>query len=239
MTLRALEIKYRTIKRRARDGLLPFLMQEADGDTYLRFENISRLVGFVGLNEAVHQFYGKAIHEEEEALSFAEEIVESLSKSVRRYAKKPEARAVLSMAPSPGAAERLAELDVEKYGWAKVHAQGSKEQPFYTDMVAVPPKADIPWEKRLSIEERFHKLTLGSHLAVIQLPDSEQSPDKLLSMTRHITAKYRVGLYAYTRNLVYCALCKKSFYGIVSKCPMCGSVNNVLSFSRASAKYSL
>ncbi len=237
MTLRALEIKYRTIKRRAKEGLLPFLTQETDGDRYFRLENSSRLVGFVGLNEAVQSLADKAIYEDEEALGLAEEIVESLFSSVRRGAKKPETRAVLSMVPNSKAAKRLAELDVETYGWSKVQIQGNKEQPFYTDMVALPWKADIPWKNRLSIEQRFHKLTPGSHLALIQLADSEQNPNELLSTTRQITKTYHVGLYAYNRNLAYCTRCQKTFYGVASKCPLCGSVNMLVCFSRVPAKY--
>jgi len=239
MTLRALEIKYRTIKSRAREGLLPFLMQEVEGDHYYRLENSTRLVSFVGLNEAVRSLSGKAVHEDEGALGLAEEIVKSLSKGVRRGLKKPENRAVLSMVPNDNAAKRLAELDVERYGWAKVKVQGGKEQPFYTDMVAVPLNADIPWENRLNIEQRFHMLTPGSHLALIQLADLEQNPEELLSATRHIARTYHVGLYAFNRNLAYCSRCQKAFYGVVSKCPLCGSVNMLICFSRVPAKHSV
>jgi len=237
MTLRALEIKYRTIKHRVREGLLPFLTQEADGDRYFRLENSTRLVSFVGLNEAVRSLSGKAVYEDEEALGLAEEIVKSLFNDVRRGAKKPEARAVLSMVSEANAAKRLAELDVEKYGWARVQVQGGKKQPFYTDMVAVPLNADVPWKNRLSIEQRFHRLTSGSHLALVQLADSEQSPDELLSATRQITGTYHVGLYAYNRNLAYCSRCQKTFYGVLSKCPLCGSVNMLVCFSRVPAKH--
>jgi ribonucleoside-triphosphate reductase len=238
MTLRALEIKYRTIKRRVREGLLPFLTQETDGDRYFRLENSTRLVGFVGLNEAVKSFTDKALHEDGEALRFAEEVIKTLSKSVRRCAKKPRTRPALSMVPNANAAKRLAELDVEKYGWAKVHVQGAKDQPSYTDMVAVPLKADVFWENRLNIEQKFHRLTPGSHLAVIQLADSKQDANELLSRTKHITEKYDVGLYAYNRNLAYCARCQKVFYGTALRCPSCGSVNMLTYFNRAPAKYS-
>ena len=238
MTLRALEIKYRTIKRRVREGLLPFLTQKSDGDCYFRLENSSRLIGFVGLNEAAKSFFGKALHEDEEALRFAKEVIKSLSKSVKKCAKKPKTRPVLSMVSNANAAKRLAESDVEKYGWANVQVQGAKDQPFYTDLVAVPLDADVSWENRLNIEQKFHKLTLGSHLAVIQLADSERDPNELLSTTKHITEKYNVGLYAYNWNLVYCARCQKVFYGTAVRCPSCGSVNTLIYFSRVSAKYS-
>jgi anaerobic ribonucleoside-triphosphate reductase len=237
MALRALEIKYRTIKQRARENLLPFLTQKADGDQYFRIENTSRLVSFVGLNETIESFFEKGLHQDDETLDFAEKIVKYLSNNVRRYAKKPETRASLAMVPNADAAKRLAELDAEKYGWAKVRAQGTREQPFYTDMVALPLEADVPWKERLGVEERFHKLTPGSHLAVLQLADSEQDPNELLSVTKEIAGTYAVGLYVFNRHLAYCAGCQKTFYGILARCPSCGSVNMLSCFSRVSAKH--
>jgi anaerobic ribonucleoside-triphosphate reductase len=237
MALRALEIKYQTIKQRSREALLPFLSQKADGNRYFRLENSSRLVSFVGLNEMIHSLLDKSIHSDSEATAFAEEAVKHVSKRTREYARKPETRASLSMLPSTDAARRLAELDVEDYGWAKVHAQGTHEQPFYTDMVAVPLTTEIPWKDRLSIEEKFHELTSGGHLSLLQLADSESDPDKLLSATKEIVRTYDVGLYAFNKHLAYCASCKRAFNGILAKCPDCGSVNMLVCFSRISAKY--
>lgn len=237
MALRALEIKYQTIKQRAREGLLPFLAQGADGNHYFRLENAARLISLVGLNETTYSYFGKALHEDGKALDFAKEVMSHILHTAQKYTKKPETRAYASMVPSPEAARRLAELDVEKYGWVKVHAQGAKEHPFYTDMVAVPLKTNISWKERLSIEERFHELSLGSHLAIIQLAESEQDPNELLSVTKHIVKTYKIGLYAYNRHLAYCAHCQKTFYGIPPKCPECGSVNKLVCFSRVSAKY--
>jgi ribonucleoside-triphosphate reductase len=237
MALRALEIKYQTIKQRAREGLLPFLMQKADGDQYFRIGNASRLISFVGLNETVKSLTGQFVHEGEKPLSLAEEITKHIFQAIHKYAKKPETRTYPSMLPDAAAAKRLAELDVEKYGWAKVCAQGVKEHPFYTDMVATPLEFDMPWKERLKIEEKFHKLTPGGHLAIVQLDDSEHDPETLLSATKHILKTYEIGFYTYSRNLAHCSQCQKTFYGIMSKCPLCGSVNNLVCFSRMSAKY--
>jgi len=237
MALRALEIKYRTIKQRANEQLLPFLAQKVDGDRYFRLENASRLVSFVGLNETIESFFGKALHQDEKTPDFAEKIVKYLSHNVQRYTKKPETRASLAMVPDADAAKRLAKLDLEKCGWAKVRARGTREQPFYTDLVALPLEAEVSWKERLGIEERFHKLTPGGHLAIIQLADSEQDPNELLSVTKEILGTYAVGLYAFNRHLAYCAGCQKAFYGILSRCPSCGSVNMLYCFSRVSAKY--
>lgn len=116
-------------------------------------------------------------------------------------------------------------------------ARGTKEQPFYTDMIAVSLNTSFSWKERLSVEGEFHKLSPGGHLAVLQLADSEQDPSELLSATKHIVRSYSIGLYTYSRNLAYCAHCQNTFYGIPPKCPVCGSINRLTCFSRTSAKY--
>ncbi len=232
MALRALEIKYRTIKQRAREHLFPFLMQKADGDQYFRLENATRLVSFVGLNETIQAFFGKPMKQDGATLDFAKKIVSYLSSDVAKYSKKPETRLSLAMVPAADAAKRLAELDAEKYGWAKVRAQGTKEKPFYTDLVALPLGVDVSWKERFRVEERFHQLTPGGHLAVVSLADVEQDPDDLLAVTGDIAGNYGVGFYLFNRNIAYCASCQKIFYGELERCPDCGSVNMLQSFSR-------
>jgi anaerobic ribonucleoside-triphosphate reductase len=232
MALRALEIKYSTIKQRERERMLPFLMQKTDGDQYFRIENAARLVSFVGLNETIHSFFGKPLKQEGETLDFAKKIVSYLCSDIERYSKKPETRASLALVPAADAAKRLAELDAEKYGWAKVRAQGTKEKPFYTDLVALPLGVDVSWKERFRVEERFHRLTPGGHLAVVSLADVEQDPDDLLAVTRDVAGNYGVGFYVFNRNLAYCASCQKTFYGKLERCPVCGSVNMLQSFSR-------
>jgi anaerobic ribonucleoside-triphosphate reductase len=232
MALRALEIKYRTIKQREREHMLPFLMQKTDGDQYFRIENAVRLVSFVGLNETIQAFFDKPLKLEGETLDFAKKIVSYLSGDIEKYSKKPETRASLAMVPAPDAAKRLAELDAERYGWAKVRAQGSREKPFYTDLVALPLAVDASWKERLRVEEQFHRLTPGGHLCVVPVADEPQKPEDLLSISREVAGNYGVGFYVFNRNLAYCAGCRQIFYGTLEKCPSCGSVNMLQSFSR-------
>ena len=232
LALQALEIKYRTIKQREREHLLPFLMQKAGGDQYFRIENAVRLVSFVGLNETIQAFFDKPLKQEGETLDFAKKTVSYLSSEIEDYSKKPETRACLVMVPAADAARRLAELDAEKYGWAKVRAQGTREKPFYTDLVALPLGVDVSWKERLKVEAQFHRLTPGGHLAVIPLADEPQKPDDLLSITREVAGNYGVGFYIFNRNIAYCASCQKIFYGKLERCPSCGSVNMLQSFSR-------
>jgi len=237
MALRALEIKYQTIKQRRRENLLPFLTQRANGDQYARVENSTRLVSFVGLNESIESLAGKALHEDNKALSLAEEIMKFIHNSVRKSMRKPETRPLPAMIPGFEAARRLAELDVERYGWAQVRVRGSKEQPFYTDLVGVPVQANLSQDERLKIEERLQLQATGGHLALLQPAYVEQRPDALLSLTKRIVTTSKIGFFAYSSSFAYCSQCRRTFYGQQSKCPTCGSVSTLVNFGRVSSKY--
>ena len=237
MALRAMEIKYQTIKQRGREGLLPFLTSRYGGEQYARFENFTRLIGFVGLSEAVETLGGKSLYEDDKALDLAEQTVKHIHTSVKKSVRKPESRPVTAMVPSAKAAARLAQLDMERYGWAKVHAKGTKEQPFYTNLVTLPVQAKIASDERLKIEERIQQLTSGGHLTVIQVNEDEPDADRLLTLTRRLTSESKIGLYTFSRNFAYCGHCGKTVSGQPVKCPSCGSVDNLVGYTRASAKY--
>ncbi|MFQ6095392.1 MAG: anaerobic ribonucleoside-triphosphate reductase [Candidatus Bathyarchaeia archaeon] len=226
MALRALEIKYLTIRRRVKEGLLPFLAQEKE-DPYCRLEAALRLISLVGLEEAVNLLSGKDICEGKEALSLAEEILEYLSKVIRDYAGKRDARYALSLTPNLEASKRLAALDVERYGWAKVKAQGDKNQPFYTHATVVSRVGEIQLGDYLSLEGRFHELTPGGHLAAIPIETSQSDPEELLSITKQIASMHSLRFYTYKVGIIYCSNCQKTFRGSMLKCPVCGSLSAV------------
>ena len=235
--LRALEIKYRIIEQRIQEGLLPFLAQKDERDSYFRFENSSCVLSFVGLNEATKSMTGKAIHENKEALGFADAVVSYLSRQVKDYVKRRKIRIALGLTPNLSAAKRLAELDIEKYGLGEVCVLGSGDNPYYTNMMVVPSGDEIPIDACLRVESRFHSLCPGSHLLKIPLRESETDVEQLMSTTLKIIKNYKIGLYTYDRSLTYCNNCQKTFHGEHLKCPECGSVNAITRFSRQPARY--
>ncbi|MDH4291974.1 MAG: hypothetical protein OEV56_05140, partial [Dehalococcoidia bacterium] len=169
-------------------------------------------------------------------IDLAEQIVKHVNDYIKESSRKPESRPVAAMVPSTSAARRLALLDVERYGWAKAHVRGTKDQPFYTDLVAVPTEAKIALDQRLKIEDRIQQLASGGHLTPIQVDDKLDS-DKLLSLSKKLVSESRIGLYVFSRALTYCSQCKKTVPDQPTKCPTCGSVNALMSYNRVSARY--
>jgi len=237
ITVRALDIKCQIIKQRLEEGLLPFLSQIVNGGSYFRHENATRTICFAGLNEAVTALLGKSLQKDKEALRFAEKTVEAISLSAKEYSRKPETRIVSSMLSSVEATTRFADLDAERFGWAKINAQGSKTHPFYTNVGILPFNQENSWQDRLSTEEGFHKLTRGGHITLLPLSENAQSPEELLSTTKQIATTFNVGLFAYNRVLSYCIRCRKLAYNVLPRCQFCGAVDTLITFTRTSTKY--
>lgn len=232
--VRALEIKYLTMKQRVKEGLLPFLSGRTDGDIYYRLENATRLVSFVGLNEAVEHMTGERIGESSEALKFAEEILNHLAENIKELSSKSSARCALSSANSHEASYRLASLDVEEYGWGRVKVQGDRNNPSYTYMNITGWEGEAEIEDRLTLESRFHRLTPGGHLAIIPINNIEASAEKLLEISEEIIKKYPLGLYYYESGILYCTNCQRTFHGNLLKCPSCGSTDTTRIFNQKS-----
>jgi len=231
MAARALEIKYRALKQRGK-GLIPFIMQSVNGDRYFRLECSSRLINFAGLKEAAEAIYGKTMFEDEEPLKFAEEITRYILDFTRRVGKRRRKRLLPAILPSPEASERLVGLDIDRYGIAKVRFSGTRDKPFYSTFSGLGLQN---WEtqlKPIKFKKKLLGLYAGGNLTIVELGEGEHKPEDLLPMTRRFVEKCGIEFFTYNRNLTYCTNCKRSWFGLLHKCPSCGSTSTLSCLSR-------
>jgi ribonucleoside-triphosphate reductase (formate) len=222
MATHALEIKHRTLKQHGQK-LLPFLMQDANGDKYFRLENCSWIINFAGFKETMEAFCEKNADVDAKTLEFTEETVQAINEFTQKTGRKRGKRLLPAVLPSFEASERLAQLDIERYGVAKVRFSGTREKPFYSTVNRLTLQGnkasfDSP------IVEKLQKLHAGGSLAVIELGEVEHKPEDLMSVTEHIIESNSVEFFAYDRKMTYCVNCKKSWFGLLPKCPSCGAV---------------
>lgn len=231
----SLKINHSSVGGQINRGLLPFLSQMVNGESYLRMKNVSLLVGFVGLNEAARVITGKQIYEDSYAANFGVKILSCLALRTKELSRKSGLRIAISQSVDNESPQRLAELDIEKFGRATVFVHGEGSSPYYTDTVSVPLEADISLRERLKLESYFHPLLCGGHLSLIELEEADT--DALLKLTIEICQTYNIGAYAFTKSLSYCFNCKKVFSGLMQKCPECKATKMFASYSRLSSKY--
>jgi anaerobic ribonucleoside-triphosphate reductase/predicted transcriptional regulator len=231
MAVRALDIKYHALKQRGKD-LLPFLMQDVDGDLYFRLENASRLICLVGLNEAVEVFHGKSVYGDEQALVCAEKIMRYVLDFTRKIGKRRGKRLLPAVLPNFKASKRLARLDIERFGVAKIRFLGTREKPFYSTITGLSFQSTEALLKRLKAEQRLRLSCVGGCPTVIELGDAKLEPDELVSLTNRIVNEQGLESFTYNRNLTYCTSCRKSWFGLLHKCPSCGATSTLTSLSQ-------
>jgi len=233
LAARALRIKYRALKQRGKSSL-PFMMQSSNGDTYFRLENCSSIINFAGFRESVETFCEKNLSHEE-SVKFAEELVKNVLTFRHKVGRKHGKRLFPAVLRSLEASERLAQLDVEKYGVAKVKFSGTREKPFYSTTkrlnLVVGNFPYIPAES-LEIERKLKGLNAGGSLNIIELESNEYKPEELMNLTEHLIKNQNLEFFTYNRISTYCDNCKKSWFGVLHKCPSCGSMSTLTTFDR-------
>jgi len=231
MAAHALEIKYRALTHHG-EGLLSFLMQSVNGDHYFRLENCSRIINLAGLKEAAEAFYGKALYNDEKTLEIAEEIVQNVLASMPKIGRRRGKRLSSAILPDFKSSERLAHLDVERYGIAKVRSSGTREKPLYSTVGRlILQDGKVPLES-LMVERKLYRPHTGGRLTVIELGEGEHKPDELMSLTRQLIEGHSLEFFVYNRKLTYCVNCKKSWFGSLHKCPSCGATGTLTFFDR-------
>jgi len=231
MANRALEIKDRALRQHGK-GLLPFLMQTVNGDHYFRLENCSRIINLAGLKEALEAFYDKSIQDYEKNLAFAEEIIQSIQTSTQKIGRKRGKRLSTALLLDFEASERFAQLDIERYGVAKVRFSGTREKPFYSTLGKLTLQDSKISRESLIFEQKMRGLHACGSLTVIELGEVERKPDELMSLTSQVFENYNVEFLKYNRRLTYCVNCKRSWFGLLHKCPVCGSIGTLTVFDR-------
>lgn len=230
MAARALEIKSRAIKQRGK-SFLPFLTHSANGDQYFRAESTARLINLVGLKEASESLSGKSIYEDQKAQNYVSEIIKNIFEFLTKSGRH-ERRLLPSALPCADASERLAKQDIERFGVAKVRFQGTREKPHYSAYSQINLQNWETQSKILAFEKGLYEPLGGGNLTVLELGEAQYTRETLLSFTKKLVEDYKLRFFTYNRNLTHCSQCRKSWFGTLKKCPMCGSVGTLTAFTR-------
>jgi ribonucleoside-triphosphate reductase len=230
MASRALEIKHQTLAHRGKN-LLPFIMQGGSGDQYFRLESCSRTINLAGLKQAAEMFCEKSFGDEK-TLALSEEIARDVSAYVQKIGRRRGKRLSAAMLPNCEASERLAQMDIERYGVAKVKFSGVREKPFYSHVNRMPITSGGVAEESLTFEDKLAEAYRGGSLTVVDLGESKHEPEELMAITKKLTEGHNVDVFTYDRKLTYCVNCKRSWFGILHKCPLCGAVGTLAFINR-------
>ncbi len=232
LATRALDIKARNLKQREK-MFLPFLTQKANGDEYFRLESCAALVNFAGYQEAAKAFSeaSKTTQDKTENPEIMQTIVNLRGKTGRKHGKR-----VFSVAmPNAEVAERLARLDIEKFGAARIKFSGTREKPFYTatKRLQIQPGTSLSFTpESIAQSQVLNPLNQGGSLTVIELGQTEYKSEDLMNLTTQLLERQTAEFFTYNRTVTYCSNCNQSKLGTENKCPSCGATSTLNIFDR-------
>jgi ribonucleoside-triphosphate reductase (formate) len=231
MANRALDIKHQALRQHAKN-LLPFLTQENNGDQYFRLEKTIHTINLAGLTEAAEAFTDKSINDEK-TQTFAEETAQNITSFINKIGKKRGKHVYPATMPNPEASTRLAQIDIERYGIAKVHFTGTRDKPHYstTDKLTLQ-NGNLP-QKPQTPQHKTRQTQTGGNLTIIELDETTHEPEQLLSITKQLIENNNPEFFTYNRKTTYCTNCKKTWPGQTSKCPKCNAVSTLTYFDRS------
>ena len=235
LATRALEIKQRTLKQREK-AVLPFLTQNASGDKYFRLENCSNLIDIAGFREAIEDFCEQNETQHGSA-ELASEITQNIMSLKAKAGRKHGKRFFSVVLQNTEASERLAQLDIEKYGLAKVKFSGTRDKPFFSSTKRLRIQTgNVPniTPESLEAAEKLRGLNNGGNLIVIELEQTEYKAEDLMNLTTQLLQTQTVEFFTYNRAITYCSNCGKSWLGTLHKCPQCGAISTLTVFDRFS-----
>ncbi len=230
MANRALEIKHQTLRQHGKD-LLPFIMQTSNGDQYFRLENCSRIINLTGLRETAEVFCAKGISDEK-TLGFMEEIGQEVTAFVHKISRRRGKRLQTATLPCFEASERLASLDIERYGVAKVRFSGTRNNPFYSTINNIIFQNGKTQLESFTTEQKPAELHEAGSLTVIRLGEAEHKADELVALTKEAFEKWQIEFLTYDRGWIYCNNCRKSWPDTLHKCPSCSATSTLTTLKR-------
>jgi anaerobic ribonucleoside-triphosphate reductase len=192
-------------------------------------------VNLAGFREAVEAITEKSINSEE-GLAFALETIQALWAFKQKLGRKYGRRLYLVMLGNTEAAGRLAELDIDRFGVAKVKFSGTREKPFYSTIrrfqIKVVGDTLALATEQLQTAQKAKLLTGGGGLDVVELGEEGCEAEALMDLTRRLVETQTLEFFTYNHIISYCDNCNKSWLGTLHKCPSCGSMSTLTTFDR-------
>lgn len=149
-----------------------------DGRPYVDLEEATYIIGMIGLNEAVKNITGFALHEDDKAYKIGLKIISAMYLKAKEFMTKYNLKVTLEESPAESASLRFAKVDIQNFPqMAKNLVRGNKEtgQIYYTNSIHLEADAPVDIIERIEKQGKFNSLIESGAITHIFL--GEQRPD--------------------------------------------------------------
>ena len=223
--------KYKYLKKlyNIENGPLSFSKNGIDGNPYVKMENMTFLMGILGLNECVQTIFGKQLHESEEVFSFGMYIIAEMKMYCDKLGNDNGMKIVLEESPAESASQRLCHIDINNKEWgnlAKSVAKGDLKNNncYWTNSVHLANEAGVDYLTRIREQSKFHPLISGGAIVHVFCSENLPSKESIYSLINKIWDKTECEQITITPEFSNCTNCGKTELGLKEKCSKCGGV---------------
>ena len=185
-------------------------------------------IGLIGLPEAAAILMGEpklwldgSRRDWYRAAELMRKIVEFATSHARKWMAEEGVPWNVEEVPGESASPKLAMIDLKKYQWLSEYLP-DPTNPVYSSSIA-PYYAPMELPDRVEVEQRVQKYFTGGVMMHIFLGE-EADPESLASLTKRLLQTELV-YWSYTPAITHCNNCDKTFTGVFTICPVCGSSN--------------
>ena len=223
----SLEIKRKVVEEQTDAGLYPYsahYLRDVKARAGFWWHNHFSTIGIVGMNEALLNFTGGTIAENE-GRAFARDILNFMRDRLAEFQDQTGHVYNLEAMPAEGTGHRLARLDKQRY--PEIITAGS-DAPYYTNSTQLPVGQTEDIFEALELQDDLQTLYTGGTVLHLYLGQAVEDPALCKRLIRRIFSRYKLPYLSITPTFSICHA-----HGYLSgehfKCPTCGEATEVWS----------
>ena len=218
--------------------------EASDGKPYIDLDNVTHIIGLIGLNECVKRITGQELHESDEAYKTGLKIISAMYFKCKELGKEFGMKFTLEETPAESTSLRLAKIDLVKFPEAKNYINGNQEngEVYYSNSIHFAPDAPISIIERIEKQGKFNSLIESGSITHLFVGEHLPDADSIANLVKKTWENTQSAQIVISPEFTVCDDCKKVTLGFRRdpevKCKTCGS-DNVYGISRVVGYYSI
>ncbi|TET53880.1 MAG: anaerobic ribonucleoside-triphosphate reductase [Actinobacteria bacterium] len=216
----------RNLLEMKKEGPLALLANSADGQSYVKFDRLTFLVGILGLNEMVQFHTGKQLHESDEAYRFGLKIIAYMNLRLKKLSEETGMKMVLEETPGESSTYRLAKLDLRKYpkeAYSVIKGDVDAKEFYYTNSIHLAVDAPVDYMERIIKHSKFHPMIEAGAIIHVWLGESAPSKESIANVVKKTHYMTQCAQVCFSPEFTVCERCGKVSRGLFDQCPYCKS----------------
>jgi ribonucleoside-triphosphate reductase (formate) len=186
-------------------------MISPDGNPYIDLDKSTYLMGMVGLNEAVKNITGYALHESDDAYKVGLKLISAMYLKAKKLEKQHNLKITLEETPAESTSLRFAKVDLQKYPQATKFVRGNQKtgEVYYTNSVHLEADAPIDIIERIDKQARFNTLIESGAITHVFLGEQRPSAKGIFQLIKKTWENTQSAQLVISPEFTFCEDCKK------------------------------